>query len=253
MENIEFASIENRLSAASQGIDEDLDVLVRDKDWRVREVVAQHGRDKDLKILVHDENKYVRETVAEQGRDEDLEILANDADEEIRSMAQKQRAINKMNAEMRQKHSSAEDKLHNWICSHLDGDDAFSAGILAEGHTISGAMKYCSDKARKSVDKGARYACIEDDAVYSWAKEYFLSKDTSDKPKTVQKPQEKQAGINLLSLPKANKGSGNGSSQSQNKSSINNSDAHKAEKRDEESREGEKKTPKYEEISLFNF
>lgn len=249
MKNIEFASIENRLSAASQGIDEDLDVLVRDKDWRVREVVAQHGREKDLKILVHDENKYVRETVAECGRDEDLEILANDADEEIRSMAQKQRAINKMNAEMRQKHSSAEDKLHNWICSHLDGDDAFSAGILAEGHTISGAMQYCSEKARKNVEKGERYACIEDDVVYSWAKEYFLSKDTSDKPKTVQKPQEKQAGINLLSLSKANEGSGS----SQVKSIINNSDAHKAEKRDEENREGEKKTPEYEEISLFDF
>lgn len=204
---------------------------------------------KDITInkTARDERK--EQNIAKQGYDEDLEILANDADEEIRSMAQKQRAIDKMNAEMRQKHSSAEDKLHNWICSHLDGDDAFSAGILAEGHTISGAMQYCSDKARKSVEKGARYACIEDDVVYSWAKEYFLSKDTSDKPKTVQKLQEKQAGSNVLSLPKADKGSGS----SQVESSINNSDAHKTEKHNKKNRECKKKTPRYEEISLFDF
>lgn len=263
MENIEFASIENRLFAASQGRDEDLDVLVHDKDWRVREVVAQHGRDKDLKILVHDENKYVRETVAEQGRDEDLEILSKDVDEEIRSLVQKEKAINKMNAEMQQEHSDAEDKLHNWLCSHIEGDGDLAEGILAKGHTISGAMQYCSDKARKSVAKGARFACVEDDVVYSWAREYFLSKQAMPaKPKIVQKPQEKQDDINLFDLAEACEGSG----ASKDKSSIDNNDAHKSEKSEEktaqaheEESDGEKKAPgrkseeKYETISLFDF
>lgn len=60
MKNINKLSIYEKMKLAEQGRPEDLDVLIHDKDWRVRREVARYGRNKDLDILVHDEDSFVR-------------------------------------------------------------------------------------------------------------------------------------------------------------------------------------------------
>ena len=44
---------------------------------------------------------------------------------------------------------------------------------LINKKTLSGFMKYASDEARKLAEKGANFACIEDEVVYGWAIHYF--------------------------------------------------------------------------------
>lgn len=75
---------EDRIKAATEGKDEDLDVLVHDGEWEVRKAVAQQGRDKDLDKLVNDIHHSVRVSVAEQGRDQDLDQLVSDKHYEVR-------------------------------------------------------------------------------------------------------------------------------------------------------------------------
>ena len=74
-EMLHFSS-EEKIKLAKQG--EHLDILVKDKDWKVRKEVAKYGRYKDLDILVNDEDDTVREIVTQQRRDKDLDILVND-------------------------------------------------------------------------------------------------------------------------------------------------------------------------------
>ena len=48
--------------------------------------VAEHGRPQDLDILVNDENWCVREAVARYGRPQDLDILVKDEDCRVRKI-----------------------------------------------------------------------------------------------------------------------------------------------------------------------
>ena len=59
-----------------------LDILVNDKDSRVRQYVAQYGTDKHLAILINDIDEIVRMHVA--WRQYGLEKLIHDESEEVR-------------------------------------------------------------------------------------------------------------------------------------------------------------------------
>ena len=39
--------------------------------------------------------------------------------------------------------------------------------------TLDGFMKYATEEARKTAEKGARFACIDDATVFGWAIHYF--------------------------------------------------------------------------------
>lgn len=54
---------EHKINLAMQGKPEDLDWLVKDKDFSIRLAVARHGRAKDLEILQNDQSHLVREIV----------------------------------------------------------------------------------------------------------------------------------------------------------------------------------------------
>lgn len=58
----------DREKLAKYGRNEDLNRLVNDPDWNVRQEVARRGRDKDLDKLVNDPDPDVREQVAWAGR-----------------------------------------------------------------------------------------------------------------------------------------------------------------------------------------
>lgn len=44
---------------------------------------------------------------------------------------------------------------------------------LINRKTLDGFMKYATEEARKIAEKGARFACIDDDTVFGWAIHYF--------------------------------------------------------------------------------
>ena len=44
---------------------------------------------------------------------------------------------------------------------------------LINKKTLSNFMNYANEEARKLAEKGARYACVEDNTVYGWAIHYF--------------------------------------------------------------------------------
>lgn len=83
----------------------------------------------------------------------------------------KQQALDKMLKEMNQEHSPSEDRIHNWICEQ-DDDELFQ-GILKDGYTIKCSLDYAKGKAREFAKNGV--ACIDDETVFGWAREYFLS------------------------------------------------------------------------------
>ena len=83
----------------------------------------------------------------------------------------KQQALDKMLKEMNQEHSPSEDRIHNWICEQ-DDDELFQ-GILKDGYTIKCSLDYAKGKARELAVNGV--ACIDDNTVYGWVREYFLS------------------------------------------------------------------------------
>ena len=82
-------------------------------------------------------------------------------------------AFAKMLKEMQEKHSGAEDAIHNWLCDQ--DDETLLQGILKEGHTIKGAMQYCVSQAEKQ--KTGNAAMVDDQTVFSWVRKYFVSGD----------------------------------------------------------------------------
>ena len=58
--------------------DDELDILVHDENWFVRQAVVERNRAKDFDILIHDPVWNIREHIAIYGRDKDLDILVND-------------------------------------------------------------------------------------------------------------------------------------------------------------------------------
>ena len=85
----------------------------------------------------------------------------------------KTQAHAKMLQEMNGEHSGAEDAIHNWLCDQ--DDETLLQGILKEGCTIKGAMKYCVSQAEKQ--KTGNAAMVDDQTVFSWVRKYFVSDD----------------------------------------------------------------------------
>lgn len=83
----------------------------------------------------------------------------------------KQRALEKMNEEMSQKHSPAIDAIHNWLCDQND-DDLFEK-ICQDGKTIKAAFEYCVNNASKNKENNC--AMIADSVVFGWVVDYFKS------------------------------------------------------------------------------
>lgn len=83
----------------------------------------------------------------------------------------KEKAFAKMLEELNKPHDMAMDRIHNWICDQED-EDLFQ-GILKERYSLKCALKYAKEKARKFAENGV--ACIDDNTVFGWIREYFVS------------------------------------------------------------------------------
>ena len=84
-------------------------------------------------------------------------------------------AVSHFDDEMAEAHTPTEDAIHNWIVDHQE-DDELIAGILKHlDRTIKDAMAYCIRKASKSDYREGQGALVDDDTVFSWVKEYFIS------------------------------------------------------------------------------
>lgn len=117
----------------------------------------------------------------------------------------KQQALDKMLKEMNEKHTSAEDAIHNWLCDQ--DDDELMQGILKEDRTIKGAVKYCASKAHKMKD--GNVAMVDDQTVFKWVREYFTKKTvkkqkvnatvatSTSKPKKENKSKKKEEPVQM--------------------------------------------------------
>ena len=83
----------------------------------------------------------------------------------------KEKALAKLLEELNQPHDIALDRVHNWICDQED-EELFK-GILKERYSLKCALSYAKEKARKFAENGV--ACIDDDTVVRWIREYFIS------------------------------------------------------------------------------
>lgn len=69
------------------------------------------------------------------------------------------------------------------------------SGILKDGYSIKCSLDYAKNKARKFAENGV--ACIDDETVYSWVKEYFLSNSSVNTLRQVPvEAKKKQANAN---------------------------------------------------------
>ncbi len=59
------------------------------------------------------------------------------------------------------------EKINNGTPFEKDGNP------LLNKKTLAGFMKYACEEARKTVESGSSFACIEDSVVYGWAVHYF--------------------------------------------------------------------------------
>ena len=92
----------------------------------------------------------------------------------------KEKALEKMLNEMNEKHSGAEDAIHNWLCDQED--ELLFEGILKVDRSIKGAVKYCTSQASKQ--KVGNVAMIDNETVFGWVKKYFITKKA---PKSSEK------------------------------------------------------------------
>lgn len=83
----------------------------------------------------------------------------------------KEKALAKLLEELNKPHDLALDRIHNWICGQED-EELFQ-GILKERYSLTCALKYAKEKARKFAENGV--ACIDDETVFGWIREYFIS------------------------------------------------------------------------------
>ena len=106
-----------------------------------------------------------------------------------------EKALEKMLLEVKRETSESIERVHQYLCKQTDL--TLFTGILTEGKTIKSAMNYCSEKARELV-KNEQFAMIEDETVFEWIKEYFISYELP-KPKEKKKPVNKVKGQSLKS------------------------------------------------------
>lgn len=83
----------------------------------------------------------------------------------------KNKALEKMLEEMKEKHSDTEDCIHSWLCQQQE-EELFQ-GVLKEDRTIKGAVAYCLSQAKKQAGN-SQSAMVSDEVVFSWVREYFL-------------------------------------------------------------------------------
>lgn len=84
-QGLQHLTLDERVRLAERGEKADLDVLVDDPDYRVRELVATHGYAVHLNRLVRDPHPIVRGEVAGVGKKKYLEMLKKDPDIELRA------------------------------------------------------------------------------------------------------------------------------------------------------------------------
>lgn len=94
----------------------------------------------------------------------------------------KEKALEKMLVEMAEKHTDAEDSIHNWLCDQ-ENEKLFE-GILEEGRTIRGAMQHCMSQASKQ--RVGNTAMIGDQTVYGWVLQYFTDDSVPKNQNNVQ-------------------------------------------------------------------
>ena len=89
------------------------------------------------------------------------------------------------------------DKINNGVSIEKDGK------TLINKKTLDGFMSYATEEARKTVESGARSACIEESVVFGWAIHYFEEDSIEEtlynedgtkyeKPKPAPKKREKK-------------------------------------------------------------
>ena len=83
----------------------------------------------------------------------------------------KEKALAKLLEELNKPHDLALDRIHNWICDQED-EELFQ-GILKERYSLTCALKYAKEKARNFAGNGV--ACIDDETVFGWIRDYFIS------------------------------------------------------------------------------
>ncbi|RXA88166.1 Cas9 inhibitor AcrIIA9 family protein [Enterococcus hirae] len=106
----------------------------------------------------------------------------------------KNKALEKMLEEMKQKHSDTEDCIHSWLCQQHE-DELFQ-GVLKKDRTIKGAVAYCLSQAKKQAGK-SQSAMVSDEVVFFWVREYFLLEKVEVTPVQgsihTNKPKEKKS------------------------------------------------------------
>lgn len=83
----------------------------------------------------------------------------------------KEKALAKLLEELNKPHDLALDRIHNWICDQED-EELFK-GILKERYSLKCALSHAKEKARKFAENGV--ACIDDETVFGWIRDYFIS------------------------------------------------------------------------------
>lgn len=79
--------------------------------------------------------------------------------------------------------NQAEEQIKTYLEQNVSEQlaDKINNGIMIEKNNktlinkkdLTGFMKFANDEARKLAEKGVRFACIEDKAVFGWAIHYF--------------------------------------------------------------------------------
>lgn len=123
----------------------------------------------------------------------------------------KEKALAKLLEELNKPHDIALDRIHNWICDQED-EELFQ-GILKERYSLTCALKYAKEKARSFAENGV--ACIDDETVFGWIREYFISNSQVSNIEQVpvesikkEKPQNSQE--EKIDVAKIRKGAGPG-------------------------------------------
>lgn len=123
----------------------------------------------------------------------------------------KEKALAKLLEELNKPHDLALDRIHNWICDQED-EELFQ-GILKERYSLTCALKYAKEKARNFAENGV--ACIDDETVFGWIRDYFISNSKVSNIEQVpvesikkEKPQNSQE--EKIDVAKIRKGAGPG-------------------------------------------
>lgn len=88
----------------------------------------------------------------------------------------KSQALVKMLDEMNKEHTPVEDYIHNWLCGQED--EELFAGVLKDGKSINGAVKYMVNQARKVVS--GNMVAVDDATGFGWVRDYFTGEDIEE-------------------------------------------------------------------------